>query len=104
MLDCRRRAFRHRRGLTLKALAAAAGTHKGHPSRIERSEKAPSVGTLEAIAQALGTQMAELFGKSAAADLAVADRLIALGAGDCAPTMAACPIACAETARRWRPC
>jgi transcriptional regulator with XRE-family HTH domain len=75
ILAGRIRAFRHRRGLTLEALAAAAGIHKGHLSRIERGEKAPSVGTLEAIAQALGAQMAELFGESAgAADLVVVRR------------------------------
>ena len=60
------RALRHRRGLTVEALAAAVGIHKGHLSRIERGEKAPSIATLEAIGRALGAPMAELFGEVAA--------------------------------------
>lgn len=60
------RALRRRRGLTVEALAAAVGIHKGHLSRVERGEKAPSVATLEAIAKALDAPMAELFGESAA--------------------------------------
>ncbi len=62
------RALRRRRGLTLDALAEAVGVHKGHLSRIERGEKAPSLSTLEAIGTALGADMAWLFGERIEAD------------------------------------
>ena len=52
----------------LDALAARVGVHKGHLSRIERGQKAPSLATLEAIAMGLGASMSELFGEKAAAD------------------------------------
>lgn len=57
------RALRRRRGLTLDALAEQVGVHKGHLSRIERGEKAPSLATLEAIGKALDADMAALFGE-----------------------------------------
>src|SRR5690606_29093147 len=62
-VPARIRALRKQRGLTIDALATAVGIHKGHLSRIERGEKSPSLATLEAIAQTLGTRMAELFGE-----------------------------------------
>ena len=62
------RALRRRSHLTLDALAARVGVHKGHLSRIERGQKAPSLATLEAIAMGLGASMSELFGEKAAAD------------------------------------
>ncbi|AWB22969.1 cupin domain-containing protein [Methylobacterium currus] len=69
------RALRRRRGLTVEALAAAVGIHKGHLSRIERGEKVPSVATLEALALALGARTAELFGETATeADILVVRR------------------------------
>lgn len=68
------RALRRRRGLTLDALAEAVGVHKGHLSRIERGEKAPSLTTLEAIGTALGADMASLFGERIEADEVVVVR------------------------------
>lgn len=69
------RALRRRRHLTLEALATGAGIHKGHLSRIERGEKAPSLATLEAIARILQAEMAELFGETvAASDVVVVRR------------------------------
>ncbi|MGY2049577.1 helix-turn-helix domain-containing protein [Methylobacterium sp. JK268] len=65
VLAQRIRALRRRRGLTVEALAAAVGVHKGHLSRIERGQKAPSLATLEALAGVLGAPMAELFGETA---------------------------------------
>lgn len=62
------RALRRRSHLTLDALAARVGVHKGHLSRIERGQKAPSLATLEGIAMGLGASMSELFGEKAAAD------------------------------------
>ncbi|WP_446744467.1 helix-turn-helix domain-containing protein [Silvibacterium acidisoli] len=59
------RHLRRKNGLTLEALAGSVGIHKGHLSRIETGEKAPSLATLEAIARALRVGMAELFGEKA---------------------------------------
>ncbi|KQP05941.1 hypothetical protein ASF28_17005 [Methylobacterium sp. Leaf99] len=67
-LPQRIRALRRRRNLTLEALAATVGIHKGHLSRIESGQKAPSLATLEALARALDAEMAELFGEKAADD------------------------------------
>jgi transcriptional regulator with XRE-family HTH domain len=49
--------------MTLESLADAVEIHKGHLSRIERGEKTPSLGTLMALAKALGVEMSELFGE-----------------------------------------
>lgn len=66
MLVARRvRALRRGRGPTVEALAAAAGVHEGHLSRIERGETAPSVAPLGAIAAALDAQVSDLWGKTA---------------------------------------
>jgi transcriptional regulator with XRE-family HTH domain len=62
-VPARIRALRKQKGFTVEALAAAVGIHKGHLSRIEREEKAPSLATLEAIARSLDVGMAELFGE-----------------------------------------
>jgi transcriptional regulator with XRE-family HTH domain len=59
------RSLRRKNGLTLDALAATVGIHKGHLSRIETGEKSPSLATLEAIAKSLKVGMAELFGEKA---------------------------------------
>lgn len=59
------RSLRRKNALTLEALAASVGIHKGHLSRIETGDKSPSLATLEAIARALGVGMAELFGEKA---------------------------------------
>lgn len=62
-VPARIRALRKQKGLTVEALAASVGIHKGHLSRIERGEKAPSLATLEAIARSLKVGMAQLFGE-----------------------------------------
>lgn len=66
LIPSRLRAARRRREMTIQALADCADIHKAHLSRIERGEKTPSLGTLMALAKALGTDMAELFGETAA--------------------------------------
>jgi transcriptional regulator with XRE-family HTH domain len=62
------RALRRKKGLTVEALATTVGIHKGHLSRIETGDKAPSLATLEAIARGLEVGMAELFGEKTNAD------------------------------------
>ena len=62
------RNLRRKKRLTLEALAASVGIHKGHLSRIETGDKAPSLATLEALARALGVGMGELFGEKAHED------------------------------------
>ena len=64
-VPARIRTLRRRNGLTIEALAASVGIHKGHLSRIERGEKSPSLATLEAIARSLGVGMAQIFGEKA---------------------------------------
>jgi len=66
LIPSRLRAARRRREMTIQMLADSAGIHKAHLSRIERGEKTPSLGTLMALAKALGTEMAELFGETSA--------------------------------------
>lgn len=65
VMPSRLRTVRKRRRMTVEALAARAGIHKGHLSRIERGEKTPSLGTLMALAKALEVEMSELFGEKA---------------------------------------
>ncbi len=48
-------------GKTLEDVAFAANTDAGNLSRIERDEQRPSLDLLEAIAQALDTQMSALY-------------------------------------------
>jgi transcriptional regulator with XRE-family HTH domain len=62
------RSLRRKKGLTVETLAAIVGVHKGHLSRIETGDKAPSLATLEAIARALDVSMAEIFGEKTNAD------------------------------------
>jgi transcriptional regulator with XRE-family HTH domain len=77
------RSLRRKRGLTVETLAAAVGIHKGHLSRIETGDKAPSLATLEAIARALEIGMAELFGEKAdAGDVVVVRRKARVVTGD----------------------
>jgi transcriptional regulator with XRE-family HTH domain len=50
----RLRALRERSGLTAAQLAAAAGLHRTHLYKLERGERAPTWGTVQALAAALG--------------------------------------------------
>ncbi len=56
----RLRALRQSRGLTLPALAIAAGITKGYLSKIEHSAQPPTFSTLQALAAALGADVGEL--------------------------------------------
>lgn len=51
------RELRHKAGLTLQALADAAGISVGFLSQVERNKATPSLGTLAALASALGVQV-----------------------------------------------
>ncbi len=52
--------LRAERGLTQEALALDAGTERSHVSALERAEKAPSLGTILRLAQALGMSAGEI--------------------------------------------
>jgi transcriptional regulator with XRE-family HTH domain len=54
------RAARQERGLSLGALAKAAGVGKGSLSEIEHGSRNPTLGTLYSIADALGLPLADL--------------------------------------------
>lgn len=54
------RRFRRERGLSLGELSRRTGTSKQTLSRIEAGEGNPTIGTLEAICQGLGSSMAAL--------------------------------------------
>jgi transcriptional regulator with XRE-family HTH domain len=56
----RLRSLRKARGMTLPALAAAAGITKGYLSKIERFSGPPTFSTLQAIAIALQVELGEL--------------------------------------------
>lgn len=56
----RLRAVRHERGLSLGALAAAAGIGKGSLSELENGTRNPTLATLYALAGALGVPLASL--------------------------------------------
>lgn len=56
------RALRTARGMSLTALAAAAGIGKGSLSELETGLRNPTLGTLYAVAGPLGAPMAELVG------------------------------------------
>ena len=58
------RASREQRGLTLEQAAQLAGLSKSHLSRLESSERQPSVASLLALSTALGVPMATFFGES----------------------------------------
>ncbi|CAI9405237.1 helix-turn-helix domain-containing protein [Nocardioides sp. T2.26MG-1] len=61
------RALRHQRGLTLTALAAAAGIGKGSLSELESGRRNPTLDTLYAVAGPLGVPLAALLDFSAGA-------------------------------------
>lgn len=54
------REARHRRGMTLKAVAELAGVTESFLSQVERDIASPSIATLRRIATALGTSIGEL--------------------------------------------
>jgi transcriptional regulator with XRE-family HTH domain len=58
------RRFRKARGLTQEALAADVGLDIRQLGRIERGESFPSVGLLVQLAEVLGVEPAEFFGRS----------------------------------------
>jgi transcriptional regulator with XRE-family HTH domain/quercetin dioxygenase-like cupin family protein len=60
-LGARIRALRLRRGLSLRALARAVGVSASLVSQIETGKSQPSVSTLYAITQALGTSVDDVF-------------------------------------------
>ncbi len=55
------RSLRAEQGLTLQAVADRTGLSSSMVSMVERGRTSPSIGTLVAIASALGVHMAELF-------------------------------------------
>jgi transcriptional regulator with XRE-family HTH domain len=56
----RLRALRKARGITLPALAVAAGISKGYLSKIEKSPSPPPFSTLQALTRALGADLTQL--------------------------------------------
>ena len=63
----RLRAARHERGLSLAALAEAAGIGKGSLSEIENGARNPTLSTLYALADTLGVPLATLLAERAGA-------------------------------------
>jgi transcriptional regulator with XRE-family HTH domain len=61
--DCVR-ATREHQGLTLEQAAELSGISKSHLSRIESSERQPSVASLLALSAALGVSVGALFGET----------------------------------------
>ena len=60
------RRMRQARGLTLERLAQLSNLTKGYLSKVERSTEPPPVSTLQAIAVALGVDIADFFEKTSA--------------------------------------
>ena len=60
-IGARLRAARLSRGLTLDAVASAAGISTGFVSKLERDQVSPSVASLVAICAAVGLRMGDLF-------------------------------------------
>ena len=60
-LGARIRALRLARGETLRKLAAEAGVTESFLSQVERGVASPSIASVQRIARALGTSIAELF-------------------------------------------
>ena len=65
LVGARLRAARRERGLSLGALAAAAGVGKGSLSEIENGARNPTLGTLYALAGVLGVPLATLLDERA---------------------------------------
>lgn len=75
-LGARIRALRLARGETLRQLAAQAGVTESFLSQVERGVASPSIASVQRIARALGTSIAELFATDDRAGIVVraADR------------------------------
>ena len=75
-LGARIRALRVARGETLRKLAAQAGVTESFLSQVERGVASPSIASVQRIARALGTSIAELFATDDRAGIVVraADR------------------------------
>ena len=75
-LGARIRALRLARGETLRKLAAQAGVTESFLSQVERGVASPSIASVQRIARALGTSIAELFATDDRAGIVVraADR------------------------------
>jgi transcriptional regulator with XRE-family HTH domain len=75
-LGARIRALRIARGETLRKLAAEAGVTESFLSQVERGVASPSIASVQRIARALGTSIAELFATDDRAGIVVraADR------------------------------
>jgi transcriptional regulator with XRE-family HTH domain len=67
-LGARLRHIRQEKGLTVEALAAAAGLNKGFLSRLERGAKQPSVDTVLRLSTALAVPIGQLFGEQTTED------------------------------------
>jgi transcriptional regulator with XRE-family HTH domain len=64
----RLRRLRLDKGMTIEALAAAAGLNKGFLSRLERGAKQPSIDTLLRLSAALDAPVSQLFGEQTSED------------------------------------
>jgi transcriptional regulator with XRE-family HTH domain len=64
----RLRHIRQQKGMTVEALAAAAGLDKGFLSRLERGSKQPSVDTVLRLSAALEVPVGQLFGEQTTED------------------------------------
>jgi transcriptional regulator with XRE-family HTH domain len=64
----RLRHIRQEKGMTVEALAAAAGLDKGFLSRLERGAKRPSIDTVLRLSAALGVPVGQLFGERTTED------------------------------------
>jgi len=60
-LGRRIRTLRERRGMSLKAVSEAAGVSESFLSQVERGVASPSIASVQRIARALDTSIAELF-------------------------------------------
>ncbi|MDH2412885.1 helix-turn-helix domain-containing protein [Nocardioides sp. CER19] len=69
-VGARVRTVRHERGLSLGALAAAAGIGKGSLSELENGTRNPTLATLYALAGALGVPLATLLAERAGSTVA----------------------------------
>jgi transcriptional regulator with XRE-family HTH domain len=65
----RLRRIRQEKGMTVEALATAAGLNKGFLSRLERGAKQPSVATVLRLSAALEVPVGQLFGEHTTEDL-----------------------------------
>ena len=63
LIGARLRAARLARGMTLEAVATAAGISLGFVSKLERDQVSPSVASLVAICDAVGLKVGKSFNK-----------------------------------------